>query len=187
LARFLIFNKLAGANFIIYKPTDSILMNFDDLAGEKSNFQKSHIFFTRQKKEPTLKWLAGGHAVDLIDIDGKINVLGFLQSDDFLLPMSPLSTIQTLDECELLTITRGKLIFMLKKFPECHFHYKHFRRLHQDRIANYHQDLKTKTPGERYIDLLESHPRVKQLVTPALIASYLKVTQQQYEIMCRIE
>ncbi|MBI3257896.1 MAG: Crp/Fnr family transcriptional regulator [Ignavibacteriae bacterium] len=83
--------------------------------------------------------------------------------------------VQAMEDCELLCISKSDFetiqirIPQLKEWHEQKFHKAHFATL--NRLV----EIKTLTPEERYLQLLEKHPHIFQRIPLQYIASYLGI------------
>jgi len=120
-----------------------------------------------------------------IDSKGGEHILHFAFEDWFIGDLESLYTgnpsavnIQALEDCELLCITKAdmdKLEVLLPKFKQWHLDKQ--RRSHHASIKRL-AEVKSLTPEERYINLLEKHPQTIQRVPLQYIASYLDIEPQ---------
>ncbi len=83
--------------------------------------------------------------------------------------------IQTLEDCELLQISRENFFRACKEIPK-------FKKFHDDKAQQNHYSVlkrlsmaKSATPEEKYLDLMKKQPQLFQRVPLHYIASYLGI------------
>ncbi|WP_144009541.1 hypothetical protein [Pedobacter nyackensis] len=130
-----------------------------------------------------LCFLANGYAVEYIIVNQRKKVLRFIDPDQFLLRISDNTSVDLYGNIETVNITFDDIVIMLRKFPEetVAFH-KKIKLDYLEKLQLYKDDLK-KTAAERYLDLLENKPWVMQLIEPEVIASYLNLSKEQYDML----
>jgi CRP-like cAMP-binding protein len=94
-------------------------------------------------------------------------------------------TIETLTEVKLESISFEHLMVCKKKQPLLeHFNQNLILQYHEyEKRRNY--DLVALTPWERYLRLLETHPRAEQFISKEIIASFLNITPQTLSRLLR--
>jgi len=85
----------------------------------------------------------------------------------------------------LLSLSHGQLARIYELFPAtealAHLLTLQYNAFHKQRT----KDLLTRSAWERYLDLLQAHPRIEQKVSKEVIASYLGVTPQSLSRLLR--
>lgn len=160
-----------------------------NLFNDFSNYTISRgiLISTTVYPQKELIYLSKGYAIEFLEIFGQRNVISFIGPGELILQSTSYSTIEGITDTDVLTISRKNLFKMLRNFNECRQLYKIFKKKHMDKIAKYHNDLKNLTAGERYIELMETYPRVKEHAAQEDIASYLKISLADYIKMCTVE
>jgi hypothetical protein len=139
-------------------------------------------------KHEQLIFLNEGYLMEYIEYSHRIDVVGFFQSTCIAIPMSPSNNLMTMGgEASLLTFDTKHAFSLMHQFEEARVYYKRFKEDNFARTDKYFAELKTKTPAERYLLLLEEHPWVLEHVDPEYIASYLKISPEEYQKMIRVE
>lgn len=158
-------------------------MNLKDFLKENGIFPGSQLIIEKIKApKADLKWLQEGYAVEFIEIDGEREVISFLNTREFILSSRSDSHIESIGPCEILSISWEKLLELTRECPKDVFGlHKVIRTNHREKTKNYQKGLKTKTMIQRYYELLENNPWVKQVADPDDIASYLKISPEQYQ------
>ncbi len=89
---------------------------------------------------------------------------------------SPCSiNIQAMEDCELLCISKRNLDKMEEQLPKFkEWHISKQRKAHHASI-NRLSEVKTLSPEERYLQLIEKHPQIFQRIPLQYIASYLDI------------
>lgn len=164
-------------------------MNLIDFLKEGGIFPGSQLIVEKTKvPKADLKWLRKGYAVEFIEIDGEREVISFLNTTEFILTSRPDSHIESIGPCEILSISWEKLLELARECPKDVFGlHKVIRAIHREKTKNYLEGLKTKTIIQRYYELLENKPWVKQVADPDDIASYLKISPEQYQKLTVVE
>ncbi len=164
-------------------------MNLEDFLNEGGIFPEGQLIIKKIKApKADLKWLHEGYAVEFIEIDGDREVISFLNTGEFVLPSRPDSHIESIGSCEILSISWEKLLMLTRECPKDVFGlHKVIRANHREKIKNYREGLKTKTIIQRYYELLENMPWVKQVADPDDIASYLQISPEQYQKLTVVE
>jgi len=139
-------------------------------------------------KHEKLIYLAEGYLMEYIDYPHHRDVVGFFQPNCVAIPMSPLNSLMVVGgEANILSFDTKHMFSFMHKFEEARFFYRHFKQENFARTDKYFYDLKAKTSAERYMILLEEHPWILDRVDPEDIASYLKISVEEYQKMIRVE
>jgi len=128
-----------------------------------------------------LCFLATGYAVEYIIVNQRKKVLRFIDQNQFLLRISDKTSVDVYGA--VVTITFDNIVTTLRKFPiETPAIHKKIKLEYLEKLQLYKDDLK-KTAAERYLDLLENKPWVMELIEPKAIASYLNLSEEQYDML----
>lgn len=143
------------------------------------------LFNPKHKK---LIFLDEGYLMEYIDYPHRRDVVGFFQPRCVAIPMSPLNNLMVVGgEACVVSLDTKHTFSLMHKFEEARFFYRHFKQENLARTDKYFNDLKTKTSAERYLILLEEHPWILEHVDPEDIASYLKISVEEYQKILRVE
>jgi len=164
-------------------------MNFNDFKGDRLVFKAgTTLYIEKETRMRDLYWLSEGYAIEFTLIDGKEEVSAFFSSGDFILPSNRYNTrIESLINSHFLILPWKKLVYMLRNHPETAMLHKEIKKIHLEKVKEYRKGLVTKSVGERYIELIEKLPGIKNVVDAAYIASYLRISLEQYNILCMPE
>ncbi|MCC9137542.1 Crp/Fnr family transcriptional regulator [Pontibacter silvestris] len=106
-------------------------------------------------------------------------------TSSFLLRLPSDIYIEVMPGSRLLSLSHGQLAHMVELFPVT----EALARMLLLRYKSFHKkrtrDLLTRSAWERYLDLLQSHPRIEQQVSKEAIASYLGITPQSLSRLLR--
>lgn len=157
-------------------------MNYNDFLNNAHAFGKaSELFDANNTERIPLYFLSDGYAVEYIITNGEKKIIRFINPEQFILRYSLQHGITIMADSKVLSLAWDKLVFMLRKFPDyMQDLHKGIKKMHAEQLQQYQNDLK-RTPAERYFNLIENQPWVKQLAEPTEIASYLNLSVAQYE------
>lgn len=134
-----------------------------------------------------VKFLVGGTLIEYINNNGKRKVLRFFNLAFILVPLYPESIIESIGVgCCIMTLTRKQVMRLLRTEEEVRDSYRHVKRNYLESVREYNEDLETKTPGERYCDLIQDHPWVLEMINQEDLASYLNISLTQYQKMIQV-
>lgn len=123
------------------------------------------------------RFLGEGYAMEYYPMpDGSNRVTWFWGKGEFIIPTSPYSDIVTLEGIKIGHFKYGPLLRKLREHEDARVQYKAVRDLHNKQIAERINDIKTLSPLENYIKLLERKPWVFQYASNEDIASYLNIS-----------
>jgi hypothetical protein len=83
--------------------------------------------------------------------------------------------IQALEDCELFEISKENFLMLEDKIPKLKQWYTYKLTRKAMKSARRIEELKTLSPGERYLSLLDNNPEILQRVPLKYIASYLNI------------
>ena len=86
--------------------------------------------------------------------------------------------IQAIEDCELLEISKDNFQLLEKKIPKLNQWYSLKMTRRATTYSRRIEEMKTMSPKERYLDLLEKRPDIFQRIPLQYIASYLNIEPQ---------
>ncbi|HKG08229.1 MAG TPA: hypothetical protein VKB19_17315 [Pedobacter sp.] len=163
-------------------------MNPDNFNEEESVFfEPGYIIFHRQPRKRSLKFLSTGYAIEFRMIGGHKQVERFIDPSQVILALDKRNTIVILTASQFIEISWENLVALTRKHPHTAELHKAIKLKQFEIIRNHRESLATKTIAERYFDLLESQPWVKEHADEEDIASYLRISLAQYHKLCALE
>lgn len=99
-------------------------------------------------------------------------------ASSFLLQQPSQEYLQALQETQVLSLSFHQLQSYYADFPQGNLIGRIITERHYAMAETRSRLLRYKSPTERYLQLLESHPAIEQLTTSSLIASYLGINRE---------
>jgi len=103
--------------------------------------------------------------------------------DSYYSGQSATNYIQAIEDCELLEISKENFLMLEDKIPKLKQWYALKMTRRATTTARRIEELKTMSPRERYINLLQKNPEIFQRIPLQYIASYLNIEPQSLSRM----
>ncbi len=91
--------------------------------------------------------------------------------------------VQAIEDCELLTISKENFSFLEERIPKLKQWYTYKVTRSASASLKRMEEMKTLTPKERYLNLLEKHPHIFQRIPLQYIAAFLNIEPQSLSRM----
>lgn len=134
-----------------------------------------------------LYFLDSGLAKEYIPQPGGQKIVRFISPKQLLLRLDTRHGIELMEDSVVVHITFSNIVKMLRLYPETAILHQKIKQEYLKERANFLSAIKRKTTAERYFDLLEQQPEVFKLAEAGEIASYLNISEAQYERLRRVE
>ena len=86
-----------------------------------------------------------------------------------------------MEDSVVVHITFSNIVKMLRLYPETSILHQKIKQQYLKERAEFLSAVRQKTTAERYFDLLEKQPEVFEFAEAGEIASYLNISEAQYQ------
>jgi hypothetical protein len=137
----------------------------------------------------TCRFIAKGHVLEYMDVgpDMRLPIL-FFGPDEFAVRSHPVLTqFETMDDVSLEVLTYGKIIEVLRNFPNSATHYKEMRRRYKQKVADRLKMDRMKTATQRYHYARQQQDWIFSVAKHKDIAAYLGISLPEWMELKRKE
>ena len=137
----------------------------------------------------TCRFIARGHILEYMDVgpDRRLPIL-FFGPNEFAVRSHPaLTQFETMDDTSLEVFTHGKIIELLRNFPNSAIHYKEMRRRYKQKVADRLKMDRMKTAIERYRYARRQQDWIFSVAEHKDIAAYLGISLPEWMELKRKE
>jgi len=137
----------------------------------------------------TCRFIARGHILEYMDVgpDRRLPIL-FFGPNEFAVRSHPaLTQFETMDDTSLEVFTHGKIIELLRNFPNSAIHYKEMRRRYKQKVSDRLKMDRMKTAIERYRYARRQQDWIFSVAEHKDIAAYLGISLPEWMELKRKE
>jgi len=128
-----------------------------------------------------LYFLYSGLAKEYIPQSGGQKIVRFISANQLLLRLDIRHGIELMEDSVVVHITFSNIVKMLRLYPETSILHQKIKQQYLKERAEFLSAVRQKTTAERYFDLLEKQPEVFEFAEAGEIASYLNISEAQYQ------